>query len=467
MTPEKNFNQDVWYVLQEIRKKSLYAADNKFVSYEISSSVVAVGYPLEQEEIAILGKLRQWQAIKIINKKGILDDYGLESGIAYFLEILQPKFDEIYKKYQDACDLQSYLNTIALGENDGNKKFLEVTQSIEERRKNAIELFRSYYDGKNEAIKISSSVLEENGFGEDFWERICPQLQREGVLKEYSKFLFPIEYVNQPRADAIWKDLIRLSSMRIEEKEMEGIFNPLFVHDKYSWRVLNEFDELKKNEPKIEEELKSIPTLYTFIIDGKKLKNVQNNKQKPEIKKVIGNEFLQQAKEPLHIVIDDVKKDIGIRGFEGKVVLQKPKNKRIQLRKFPADLKWKEISIQFLNEHEVIIKAKNETLQTTYEAMGFQDEKKKLPNKQWQFLRLLAVKKGEVSWDNNYNLSLKQINSIKKQKQLLSEALKAYFQIHEDEPFHDYKIEKAYRIKLIIIPEPELKNINEREVYDK
>lgn len=159
--------------------------------------------------------------------------------------------------------------------------------------------------------------------------------------------------------------------------------------------------------------------------------------------------------------------ELKIKGLEEKVVLQKPKNKRIQLRNFPPDLRWEEISIKFLNEHEVIIKAKNETLQTTYEAMGFQDEKRKLPNKQWQFLRLLALKKGEISWESNHNLPLKQINSIKKQKQLLTEALKAYFQISNDEPFHDYKTEKAYKIKLTLTPEPELKDIDEREVYDE
>lgn len=202
-----------------------------------------------------------------------------------------------------------------------------------------------------------------------------------------------------------------------------------------------------------------IPAIKKFLPVAKK--------QEPEIKKGVGGELLQQTKEPLHIVIDEVKKDIGIRGFEEKVVLQKPKNKRIQLRTFPSDLRWEEISIQFLNEHEVIIKARNETLQTTYEAMGFQDEKRKLPNKQWQFLRLLALKNGEISWESNQNLPLKQINSIKKQKQLLTEALKAYFQISNDEPFHDYKTEKAYKIKLALTPEPELKDIDEREVYDE
>lgn len=100
MTPEKKFNQDVWYVLQEIKKKSLYGADNKSVSYEINFYVIASGCPSGKEEIAILEKLQQWQAIKITDKKDILDDCGLESGATYFLKILQPKFNEIYRRYE-------------------------------------------------------------------------------------------------------------------------------------------------------------------------------------------------------------------------------------------------------------------------------------------------------------------------------------------------------------------------------
>jgi|GEM_PF-3079808 hypothetical protein len=167
-----------------------------------------------------------------------------------------------------------------------------------------------------------------------------------------------------------------------------------------------------------------------------------SNKQEPMLMKIVGMPELQ------------------IKGFEERVILQKPKNKRVQLMKFPPDLKWGEITIKFLNQQEVIIKFRDETLQATYETMGFQDEKRKLPNKQWDFLCLLAIKNGELSWDNNQELPIKQINSIKKQKQLLADALKAYFQINSDEPFHDYKKEKAYRIKLNLIPEPEAKDID-------
>ena len=119
---------------------------------------------------------------------------------------------------------------------------------------------------------------------------------------------------------------------------------------------------------------------------------------------------------------------------------------------FPKDTKWSDIIIKFLNNEEVIITAKELRKQTNYEEMGFEDEKKKSPNKQWDFLKLLAIKNHTISWENNYDLSIKNIWRAKKQKQLLAESLKAYFQINDD-PFFDYKKEKAYKIKINLIPE--------------
>ena len=132
--------------------------------------------------------------------------------------------------------------------------------------------------------------------------------------------------------------------------------------------------------------------------------------------------------------------------------MPKPKDKKIQLQSFPKDLKWEQITITFLNGQEVIIKAQNKTLQTTYDLMGFQDDKKKLPNKQWELLLELSKRNGEMDWKNNQNLSQKEIDAIKKRKQNLSDSLRAYFQI-QDSPFADYEKEKKYRIMINLIPE--------------
>ena len=41
-------------------------------------------------------------------------------------------------------------------------------------------------------------------------------------------------------------------------------------------------------------------------------------------------------------------------------------HKKIQLRKFPTDTRWQGITIRFLNKHEIIIKVKDRTHQTTH-----------------------------------------------------------------------------------------------------
>jgi hypothetical protein len=59
-------------------------------------------------------------------------------------------------------------------------------------------------------------------------------------------------------------------------------------------------------------------------------------------------------------------------------------------------------------------------------------------------MRILAERKGQVSWENS-----EAADNIKKKKQLLSDTLKTFFQI-DDDPFHPYKDEKAYRTKFTL-----------------
>jgi hypothetical protein len=127
-------------------------------------------------------------------------------------------------------------------------------------------------------------------------------------------------------------------------------------------------------------------------------------------------------------------------------------DKKFDSHQFPSDLRWEEITIQFLNGEEVIIKFRGSPRQTTAEEMGFQDKKKKSPNVQWKLLSQLASHDGELSWTNNRDLSQKDIDSIKKRKQKLADALKAYFGI-KDDPFRSYRNGKSYRMKIALVPE--------------
>lgn len=121
----------------------------------------------------------------------------------------------------------------------------------------------------------------------------------------------------------------------------------------------------------------------------------------------------------------------------------------------PNDTRWEHMTIKFLNEDKVEITLADKPdfkHIETFDKMGFENSKKHTPNMQWKLLQLLAMKNGELSWQNNYDLSKKDVDAVKKKKQKLSDALQKYFQIEED-PFFSYRTEKAYKIKINLIPE--------------
>lgn len=111
------------------------------------------------------------------------------------------------------------------------------------------------------------------------------------------------------------------------------------------------------------------------------------------------------------------------------------------------DLKWQSITIKFIDGINVLISSGDLKYKANYKDMGFEDSRKLKPNTQWEFLKILARNNGSISWDN------KEANPIiKKHKQLLSKKLQIFFQINEP-PFYPYQKEKAYRIKINLIPD--------------
>ncbi len=136
-----------------------------------------------------------------------------------------------------------------------------------------------------------------------------------------------------------------------------------------------------------------------------------------------------------------------IASLDKRIVLQVGKRKQIVPPALPPGTRWEDITIKFLDGQEVLIKARNFSQHTDYAAMGFQDERKKMPNTLWAFLVLLSQNNGEISWRNP-----RATDKGKKNKQLLSDSLQAYFRI-EDEPFYEYKEEKAYKLKMKLEPE--------------
>jgi hypothetical protein len=95
--------------------------------------------------------------------------------------------------------------------------------------------------------------------------------------------------------------------------------------------------------------------------------------------------------------------------------------------------------------------------------MGMEDMRSHLPNAQWKVLQALARYNDGISWKTPVASP-----SIKKNKQLLAEALKRFFNI-EDDPFFLYKRAKSYRLKMRLIPDevPQEKDcFGVREYFD-
>lgn len=147
--------------------------------------------------------------------------------------------------------------------------------------------------------------------------------------------------------------------------------------------------------------------------------------------------------------------------------------KKLVLR-VPADAKWEDISIKFVDGHNVDIKYKGKNYRSDFKEMGFEDLKSRRPNKQWELLQKLAENNGEIAWDSlpagkNSDISkteqdfgyefdeddtqnkgfsiIKAPDKLKKTKQLLAQTLKRFFKLDTD-PFFPYEEVKAYKIRL-------------------
>jgi DNA-binding Lrp family transcriptional regulator len=108
LTPEEKFNQEVWWILQEIKKDWLTTPEDKRVEFNIrTSSNTHINTPAEETQRKLLRKLEKQGIIKIVKELFIspaLDSpllgtvYGLKPK-GFILEVLQPKFDKFYKKW--------------------------------------------------------------------------------------------------------------------------------------------------------------------------------------------------------------------------------------------------------------------------------------------------------------------------------------------------------------------------------
>lgn|GEM_PF-3989219 len=171
-----------------------------------------------------------------------------------------------------------------------------------------------------------------------------------------------------------------------------------------------------------------------------------------------------------HKLSEDCKKDpdldfdINYRDYVNNFILVKPDYKKIieyrhfilkrskkenSINRLPKieNLTWEDITMKFVDGHNVKIKIRDQVFDRNYKEMGFEDSRAKKPDDQWKLLKIFAKNNGSISWD-----STEATKQIKKRKQLLSDGLKNFFRI-DDKPFYKYTKNTGYEIKISCIPE--------------
>lgn len=320
-----------------------------------------------------------------------------------------------------------------------------------------------FYEGlTNGSVQTSAGLLEgKRGNFHYILIKLAENKKNINFLKPFVEYSESGEWI-------AWKYSEHLTKY---DEEKQRIGRVIVTFPWYNWDILHDYHEIFLHYEQIFNEYKDKHrfTAIGFGIAYSELKDIIDGKKAKDRIKYFDFDEYKGILQRFHVHIDSLLLQtqrstktleikirkmplIEIKNLEQRTVFQKTKNNRIKLRSMPEGLKWTDIEIRFLNGDDVLIKTKSETWQTNSEEMGFADERKKQPDKQWKFLQLLAMKQGEISWGNNSELFKKERENIKKRKQLLADGLKIYFQLPDD-PFYSYRNEKAYKIKLKLIPE--------------
>jgi hypothetical protein len=101
-TPEESFNEDLWYVLQKLKKQILYNGHKPPITYSITQGFF--GKPYNDEEEALVEKLHAWGIIIIEeqNDGTLSSDY--DGSVFFRIEKISQKFHQLYRLFEKAVE---------------------------------------------------------------------------------------------------------------------------------------------------------------------------------------------------------------------------------------------------------------------------------------------------------------------------------------------------------------------------
>lgn len=470
MTPEEAASQYIWEVLKKIRQEIGLVGGGEAIEYQLSH-VVGAGIPSKDDEIKIIRKLAKDDAVKILEAHE--PDWQGPRGW-FKLEILQPKFGEVYEKYRKACDLTSYLNDyqekMFKGENLPEFSQIELANDKEGTGQTAPikhkgKMFETgsgggYYNRSHPIRPIKKQSANEiiDGFSLSNYAFVL--MVSEGILSA-SEFGSNGE-VNYRLQSAPGQMLVQERQL-LSKFEKLGLFRNLGEDGLFGIATLRDIDtktirqittEIKNRQSnlqtKSEEKNGDLKTRDSQLLD-----EMESKQKSPDVD---GEPFAnRQKREPIQIQIVSGKMEIeGLQDSLKAIAHTGKEDKHGFPYKLPAGTKWEDFTIKFEDDENVFIQVKQLKHNANYKKMGFIGRGTN-PSEAWTFLKVLAKVNGELTLKDP-----EARDKYKKQKELLTKALQGYFSLDYD-PFYPYrssseKSGNSYKIKVTLIPPPKNEN---------
>src|SRR3989344_1656593 len=181
LTPsERQVNREIWWALDKIYREALRQEKGK--PFEIvfqARPIMGAGIPPIEIRQKMLLKVQELGGIKIIDDKTYDDTYGVD--FVYTLELIQPKFDELYEKYQELNQEPSIEKP--------EQETASTTEQIKERIAGELNLNGYSEDNQRRFSKIIAII--SNQIELDGWSRLLclvkipfATLEREGFNHE-------------------------------------------------------------------------------------------------------------------------------------------------------------------------------------------------------------------------------------------------------------------------------------------
>ena len=193
MTPEVQFNREVWWLLQEIKKEYLATPKGEKISFSLrflpkSANYIDYGIPTPDTQAKLLKKFnKEFRILDDIESAGFNFDDFLSPPKGYLFLVRQPQFDKLYSEYEEKNALkepQKLATDKRVVDEDWTEK--EVLEVVLLELSGAV----SKHIGKKTCnVDITIAPLDKkigNPKETTFRKKIISSLKSRGIIQDYN-----------------------------------------------------------------------------------------------------------------------------------------------------------------------------------------------------------------------------------------------------------------------------------------